>query len=106
MGATGVAANATSVGGATYAWTLTGGTITSGQGTSQILFDAGSPGTTMNLTVTDTVGACTSPAGTTRTQVDFLDVPPSDPFHDYVDTLARDGVTAGCGGGNFAATPA
>jgi len=101
VGATGIVASATSIGGAVYAWAVTGGTITSGQGTAQILFDAGPPGTTMALSVTDTVAGCTSPAGNARTQVDFLDVPPSDPFHDYVDTLARNGVTAGCGGGNY-----
>ena len=101
VGATGVAASATVVAGATYAWVLTGGTITSGQGSHQIDFSAGPAGSTMSLSVTDSVGACVSPAGTSRVQVDFLDVPPSDPFHDYVDTLARDGVTAGCGGGNF-----
>jgi hypothetical protein len=101
VNATGVHASATSVGGATYAWTLSGGTIASGQGTSQILFDAGAPGTTMSLSVTYSLGGCTSPVGAVRVQVDFLDVPPSDIFHDYVDTLARNGVTAGCGGGNF-----
>jgi hypothetical protein len=31
----------------------------------------------------------------------FLDVPPSHPFHDYVNTIARNGITVGCGGGNF-----
>jgi len=101
VGATGIGASTPAVGGAAYAWTVTGGTIASGQGTDQIHFDAGPPGTTMALSVTDTVGACMSPAGNARTQVDFLDVPPSDPFHDYVDTLARNGVTAGCGGGNY-----
>ena len=29
--------------------------------------------------------------------VDFLDVPPSHLFHDFVIKLARNGVTAGCG---------
>ena len=101
VGATGVLASATPVSGATYAWILTGGTITSGQGTDQIALSAGSPGTTMNLSVTDTVGTCTSPVSSAKIQVDFLDVPPSDPFHDYVDTLARDGITSGCGGGSF-----
>jgi len=101
VGATGVAASATTIAGATYAWTLAGGSITSGQGTHQIALSAGSPGTTMNLTVKDTVGACTSPVSSRKIQVDFLDVPPSDTFHDYVDTLARNGVTAGCGGGNY-----
>ncbi len=31
----------------------------------------------------------------------FADVPPSNPFFDYVETLARTGVTTGCGNGNF-----
>ena len=31
----------------------------------------------------------------------FLDVPPSHLFHDYVNTIARNGVTVGCGDGNF-----
>jgi hypothetical protein len=101
INATGVPASATAVGGATYAWILAGGTIASGQGTSQIQLDAGPPGTTMALSVDYALGGCTSPSAATRIQVDFLDVPPSDQFHDYVDTLARDGVTAGCGGGNF-----
>src|SRR5262249_59094439 len=32
---------------------------------------------------------------------DFLDVPPSNPVHDYVITLASDGITGGIGGGNY-----
>jgi hypothetical protein len=32
---------------------------------------------------------------------DFLDVPQPDPFHPYVETLFRAGITAGCHGGNF-----
>lgn len=32
---------------------------------------------------------------------DFLDVPESHPFHDAVETIFRNGITAGCGGGNF-----
>ncbi len=31
----------------------------------------------------------------------FLDVPPSNPFWLSVEKIARDGVTAGCGGGNY-----
>ena len=31
----------------------------------------------------------------------FLDVPPGHIFHDDVNTVARNGVTAGCGGGNY-----
>ena len=100
VGATGVSASVPGTGGAVYAWTLTGGTITSGQGTSQILFSAGPPGTTMALSVGVTLGACTA-AASAAIQVDFIDVPPADAFHAYVDALARDGVTSGCGGGNY-----
>jgi hypothetical protein len=32
---------------------------------------------------------------------DFLDVPQADPFHAYVETIFRDGMTAGCSGGNY-----
>jgi hypothetical protein len=32
---------------------------------------------------------------------DFLDVPQNDIFHDYVETVFRDGITAGCGSGNY-----
>jgi len=32
---------------------------------------------------------------------DFLDVPQPDPFHAYVETIFRDGITAGCGGGDY-----
>ncbi len=32
---------------------------------------------------------------------DFLDVPESDTFHDYVEAIVRAGITAGCGGGNY-----
>jgi len=32
---------------------------------------------------------------------DFLDVAPSSPFHSSVETMVRDGITSGCGGGNY-----
>ena len=32
---------------------------------------------------------------------DFLDVPQGDGFHDYVEAVFRNGITAGCGGGNY-----
>ena len=35
---------------------------------------------------------------------DFLDVDPANPFHDDVVKLVRNGVTAGCGGGNYCPT--
>ena len=101
VGATGLAANVADHAGSTYAWTLTGGTIASGQGTAAITFDAGAPGATMVLQVVESSGACASPAAKTKIQVDFLDVPPAHPFHDFVDTIARLGVTAGCGDGVY-----
>ena len=32
---------------------------------------------------------------------EFYDVAPNDPFHDFIHTIAIDGITAGCGGGNY-----
>ncbi len=32
---------------------------------------------------------------------DFLDVPQASPFHASVETIIRDGITSGCGGGNY-----
>ncbi len=101
VGATGLAASVADHPGSTYAWTLTKGTITSGQGTSQITFDAGGPGSTMVLEVVESDAVCSSPAARFLVQVDFLDVPPTDPFHAYVASVARSGVTAGCGSGNY-----
>jgi hypothetical protein len=39
-----------------------------------------------------------SPAPATAT---FTDVPTGHPFFQFVEALARSGITAGCGGGNF-----
>jgi hypothetical protein len=92
-----VPANAGSV----FTWTLVGGTITAGQGTNVVTFDGGPPGMTMILRVTDTFGGCTSEAAIAKMQVDFLDVPPLHPFRRFVNVLARNGVTGGCGGGQY-----
>ena len=43
--------------GSTYAWAITNGTITAGQGTSQIVFTAGTAGTPLTLTVTETLSS-------------------------------------------------
>jgi PKD-like domain len=51
--------------GSTYSWTITNGTITSGQGTNQITFTAGVAGTPLTLSVTETnASGCVSAAGT------------------------------------------
>ncbi len=104
VGASGASASAPNHSGSTYQWTLSGGTITAGQTTHQIVFDAASPGTTMVCTVVETNAGCSSPIAATNIQVDFLDMPPSNTFHNYVVAVARNGVTAGCGGGNYCGT--
>ena len=96
VGATGLNASVPLHSGSSYAWTLTGGTITGGQGSAQVTFDAGSPGTTMRLAVTETRASCVSPISAAKVQVDFLDVPPQHQFHDFVATIARNAITVGC----------
>ncbi len=84
--------------GSTYAWTLTGGTITGGQGTAQITFDAGAPGITMTLEV-DRVGrrpATPPPRERARCRSTSSTCLPRHPFHDFVATIARNGITVGC----------
>jgi subtilisin family serine protease len=100
-GATGVQASVPTTAGHTYTWTITGGTITAGQGTGQVTFTAGPAGTTMLLSVVDSVSGCDSTPGRRNVQVWFLDVPPGHGFHTFVNTLARNQVTGGCGGGNY-----
>jgi hypothetical protein len=104
VGSTGNTASVMNHNGSTWSWALTSGAITAGQGTSQITFDAGAPGTTLSCSVVETANGCSSPQASKLIQVDFLDVPPSNPFHDFVDTVARHGITAGCGGGDYCGT--
>ena len=94
-------ASASSGPGHADAWTLTGGSLDSGQGTGAITFTSGDPGTTMTLSVVDALGDCDVPAADALVSVDFLDVPPADPFHDFVNSVTRHGVTVGCGAGNY-----
>lgn len=35
----------------------------------------------------------------------FLDVPPANPFYDFIETIARDGISSGCGNGNYCPDP-
>src|SRR5262249_11272893 len=104
VGASGASASVVNHPGATWDWALSGGVITAGQGTRQIIFDAASPGTTMQCTVTESASGCMSPEASKNIQVDFLDMPPTNGFHDYVNTVARNGVTAGCGNGSYCGT--
>ena len=60
--------------------------------------DAGS----YDVIVTDACGSITSNAATLS--VEFADVPTSSPFHDDILTIATEGITGGCGGGNYCPT--
>ena len=61
-----------------------------------------SPGTRNDITVTNPDATSgTIPGGFVA---DFLDVPEDHPFYPYVTTLVANGVTAGCGGGNYCVT--
>ncbi len=106
VGASGASASAVNHPGSTWTWTLSGGVITAGQGSRQIVFDAATPGTTMLCTVVESATSCESPEASTTIQVDFLDMPPTSPFHDFVVKVARNGVTAGCGFGNYCGSSA
>ena len=101
VGASGASASVVNHPGSTWTWTLSGGVITAGQTTRQIVFDAAPPGTTMACTVFEVNAGCTSPVASRNIQVDFLDIPPANTFHSFVISVARNGVTAGCGGGNY-----
>jgi FG-GAP-like repeat/PKD-like domain len=58
-------ANVPAHAGSTYAWEITNGTITAGQGTNQITFTAGTTGTPLTLSVTETAApGCVSATGT------------------------------------------
>jgi uncharacterized repeat protein (TIGR01451 family) len=100
-GTAGLQASVPASPGHTYTWTLTGGTITGGQATGNLVFTAGPAGTTMKLSVVDSVAGCDSPPGRRNVQVHFNDVPPAHVFHNHVNTLARNEVTGGCGNGNY-----
>jgi uncharacterized repeat protein (TIGR03803 family) len=60
------------------------------------------PGTLNDVTVANPAGLPGASGTLTHAYfADFLDVPQSDNFHDFVERIFRAGVTAGCGGGNF-----
>jgi hypothetical protein len=87
--------------GDTYAWTLTGGTITGGQGTNQITFTSGPAAQFMTISIDETSSAgCSGSAGDTM-EVNFNDVAPGSPFYGFICSLARAGISAGCGAGNY-----
>src|SRR5262249_52414701 len=84
-----------------FAWTVDGGTITSGQGTPAITFTSGPPGSHLTVHVAETnSGGCVGESSDVG-QIDFADVPPEDLFHDDVCAIGRAGITTGCGGGAY-----
>lgn len=87
-------ASAPSIVGATYAWTIGNGTITSGQGTNQITFTAGAAGVPLTLNVTAAVGPC--PSGGAFATVTVLPVGSATQF--YALTPCRIVDTRGPGG--------
>ena len=63
-GTTGLTASVVSHAGSSWFWTIGNGTITAGQGTSQITFTAGAAGTPLTLSVTETnASGCLSAPG-------------------------------------------
>jgi hypothetical protein len=82
-------------------WSLVGGAITSGQGTNAVTFTSGDPGTTMALSVIDSIPGCEAAEVVVPVSVDYLDAPPSNPFHDDINRVTRHLITAGCGGGDY-----
>lgn len=86
--------------GSTYAWTIGNGTITSGQGTSRVVFTSGGTGT-LTLGVVETgTGGCVSGAGATTVEV--LDAMSAIRFYTLapcrlLDTREADGPLGGPG---------
>ncbi len=67
-GATGLTASVPAQAGDAYTWTITGGAITAGAGTSQITFSAGTSGTVqLACVVTNTAGTASSPGSASCT---------------------------------------
>jgi hypothetical protein len=100
-GAAGLTASIPARAGSTYAWSVSGGTITGGETTNTVTYTAGLAGTRMTISVVETTAGCGTVTASKRVMVNFNDVPPSHPFYVFINRLARNGITAGCGGGNY-----
>jgi uncharacterized repeat protein (TIGR03803 family) len=57
------------------------------------------PGSFNDVTVTNADGQSATLPGAFF--ADFLDAPSGSLFHDQIETISRDGITAGCGGGDY-----
>ena len=78
-----------------------GGTISAGQGTQSITFTSGAPGTRLAVQAFETDENGCVGAAIEYAQVDFNDVPAADSFYPYICAVGEEGITAGCGSGNY-----
>lgn len=76
-----------------------------GMGVAHVVHEIYQPGSAGGGGTTTAIGGVritwqrqVSPAPASPT---FGDVPPSDPFFQYIEALAASGITGGCGGGNY-----
>ena len=90
---TGHSASTTPQAGASYAWSITGGAITSGNGTPAITFSSETT-SPITLTVTVDIGGCTATSSTT-VAVDNATPPPAEEADLSVTKSAPSSVTAG-----------
>jgi hypothetical protein len=75
---TGLTASVPSHSGSVYAWSITGGILTSNTALDHVMFDAGASGTT-SLSVSETAGGCTSPVA--RADIPVVDPSTALSFH-------------------------
>ena len=75
------------------------GTFLFDQATLTTLAPALAPGTLNDVVITN--GDTTSVTLPAAWFADFLDVPGDHIFHDYIEKVFRNGITAGCGAGNY-----
>ena len=97
---TAVVASVPALAGHVYDWTVTGATLTGGQGTSAVTLATGAVGGAIGLFVTDAIAGCRS-GGSRTVPIEFLDVPAAHPFHGAIAAMDQRGLSTGCGGGNF-----
>jgi hypothetical protein len=102
-------ASASGYGPVTYQWRKggvplsDGGTI-SGVHTATLTIDpvSFSDAGSYDVLVTDSCASTSS--NSAALSVEFADVPASSPFHDDILSIATEGITGGCGGGNYCPT--
>ena len=77
------------IAGHSYTWSITGAVITEGQGTSTVTFTTGLPGT-LSLSVEDfSAPGCGTSSAEATVPIDYFDVPPANPFHADIVTIAQ-----------------